>query len=124
MRQLKAIVFLHWCLIWAVLLVEWVFIETGFHQNGFSSKRVFIKTGFHQNGFSSKQVFIKTGFHQMACSLNAQFNLVFKTVSRISVALLHLKLLMLFLSFSDEEKKDFKRIDFRLNHPADWLKRS
>jgi hypothetical protein len=35
------------------------------------------------------------GFHQMACSLNAQFNLVFKTVSRISVALLHPKLFMI-----------------------------
>ncbi len=63
MQQLKAIVYLHWCLIWAVLLVEWVFI----------------KMGFHQNGFSSKWVFIKMGFHRMACSLNAQFNLVFKT---------------------------------------------
>jgi len=35
--------------------------------------------GFHQNGFSS----------------NAQFNIVFKTVSRISVALQHQKLLMI-----------------------------
>jgi hypothetical protein len=50
---------------------------------------VFIEMGFHQNGFSSKQVFIETGFHRMAFSLNAQFNLVFKTVSRIFVAPLH-----------------------------------
>jgi hypothetical protein len=40
-------------------------------------------------------VFIKTGFHRMACSSNAQFNLVFKTVRRISVALPHPKLLMI-----------------------------
>ncbi len=40
-------------------------------------------------------VFIETGFNQMACSSNAQFNPVFKTASRISVALLHQKLLMI-----------------------------
>ncbi len=51
--------------------------------------------GFHRNGFSSKWVFIEAGFHQMACSSNAQFHLVIKTVSRISVALLHQKLLMI-----------------------------
>jgi hypothetical protein len=47
------------------------------------------------SGFSSKWVFIEMGFHRMAFSSNAQFNLVFKTVSRISVALLHPKLLMI-----------------------------
>ncbi len=45
--------------------------------------------------FSSKRLFIEKAFHRMACSSNAQFHLVFKTVSRISVALLHLKLLMI-----------------------------
>jgi hypothetical protein len=40
-------------------------------------------------------VFIETGFHRMAFSSNAQFNLVFKTVSRISVAPLHPKLLVI-----------------------------
>jgi hypothetical protein len=34
-------------------------------------------------------------FHRMACSLNAQLFLIFKTVSRISVPLLHPKLLMI-----------------------------
>ena len=33
-------------------------------------------------------LFIKAAFHRMAFSSNAQFHLVFKTVSRISVALL------------------------------------
>jgi hypothetical protein len=45
--------------------------------------------------FSSKRLFIKTAFHRMAFSSNAQFHLVFKTVSRISVARLHPKLLHL-----------------------------
>ncbi len=48
-----------------------------------------------QSGFSLKWVFIKMGFHRMTCSSNAQFNLVFKTVSRIFVALLDPKLLMI-----------------------------
>jgi hypothetical protein len=39
------------------------------------------------SGFSLKWLFIKAAFHQMAFSSNAQFHLVFKTVSRISVAL-------------------------------------
>ncbi len=61
-----------------------------------------IKLGGFQNpqflwwsAVSSKCLFIEAAFHQMACSSNAQFHLVFKTVSRISVALLHPKLLMI-----------------------------
>ncbi len=41
------------------------------------------------SAFSSKRLFIETAFHRMACSSNAQLLLIFKTVSRISVALLH-----------------------------------
>ncbi len=56
----KINIFSAWnCTIKHFIAVEWVFIEMGFHQNGFSSKRVFIKTGFHQNGFSSNGLFIK-----------------------------------------------------------------
>jgi hypothetical protein len=62
-----------------VTMVEWVFIETGFHRNEFSSKRVFIEMSFHRMAFSS----------------NEYFNQVFKTVSRISVAPPHPKLLMI-----------------------------
>ncbi len=40
------------------------------------------------SAFSLKHLFIEASFHQMAGSSNAQFHLVFKTVSRISVALL------------------------------------
>ncbi len=40
-------------------------------------------------------LFIEAAFHRMAFSLNAQFHLVFKTVSRISLALLHPKSLMI-----------------------------
>jgi len=55
--------------------VEWLFIDAAFHQSSFSS-----------NGF----------FHQMgSISSNAQLFLIFKNVSRISVALLHPKLLMI-----------------------------
>ncbi len=46
------------------------------------------------SAFSSKRLFIETVFHRMACSSNAQLFLIFKTVSRISVALLHPKLLI------------------------------
>jgi hypothetical protein len=56
---------------------------------------LFIKAAFHRSGFSSKRLFIEAAFHRMAFSLNAQFHLVFKTVIRISVALLHPKLLMI-----------------------------
>jgi hypothetical protein len=55
--------------------VEWLFIHAAFHQSGFSS-----------NGF----------FHRMGGnSSTAQLFLIFKNVSRISVALLHQKLLMI-----------------------------
>ncbi len=40
-------------------------------------------------------VFIEMGFHQMACSSNAKFHIVFKTVSRIYAALLHQMLLVI-----------------------------
>jgi hypothetical protein len=46
--------------------------------------------------FSGGVHFIKAAFHQMAFSSHAQFHLVFKAGSRISVALLHPKLLMIF----------------------------
>ena len=59
-----------------------------------------LKKYLRWSGFSSKQVFIKMGFHRMACSSNAQFHLVFKTVSRISVALLHQKLFMIWWEYS------------------------
>ena len=45
--------------------------------------------------FMVEWVFIETALHRMAYSSNAQFHLVFKTVSRICVALLHQKLLMI-----------------------------
>jgi hypothetical protein len=35
------------------------------------------------SAFSLKHLFIETAFHLMACSSNAQFHLVFKTVSTI-----------------------------------------
>ncbi len=47
------------------------------------------------SAFSSKRLFIEMAFHLMACSSNAQLFLIFKTVSRISVAVLHPKLLMI-----------------------------
>ncbi len=50
---------------------------------------------FWWSAFSSKRIFIETAFHQMACSSNAQLFLIFKAVSRISVALLHPKWLMI-----------------------------
>jgi hypothetical protein len=40
-------------------------------------------------------LFIEAAIHQMAFSANAQLFLIFKTVSRISVALLHPKFLMI-----------------------------
>jgi len=47
------------------------------------------------SAFSSKRLFIEAAFHRMAFSLNAQLFLIFKTVSRISVALLHPKLFLM-----------------------------
>jgi hypothetical protein len=47
------------------------------------------------SAFSLKHLFIKAAFYGMACSSNAQVHLIFKTVSRISVALLHPKLLLI-----------------------------
>jgi hypothetical protein len=56
---------------------------------------LFGEAAIHRSGNSSKRQFIKAAIHQMAYSSNAQFHLVFKTVSRISLGLLDQKLLMI-----------------------------
>jgi hypothetical protein len=43
----------------------------------------------------------------MACSSNAQLFLIFKTVSRISVTLLHPKLLMIYWRFDEKALHHF-----------------
>jgi hypothetical protein len=61
-------------------------------------ERLFIEAAFHRSGISTKRHFIEWLFHQMGgISSNAQLFLIFKTVSRISVALLHPKLLMMMI---------------------------
>jgi hypothetical protein len=71
------------------------FIYTSDFTSAFCSAFFSKELAIWWSAFSSKRLFIEMAFHRMACSLNAQLHLVFKTVSRISVALLHPKLLMI-----------------------------
>jgi hypothetical protein len=75
-----------------------IFFDENVNTKGFVLKK-FGGAAFHRSGFSSKRHFIKWLFHQMGgISSNAQLFLIFKTLSRISVALLHPKLLMIQLT--------------------------